>query len=84
MIITVNNKSIRFGKVIDGYINLITDFNIFNYPNLIKILRDDPEVEDVYSVQNFTTTLGGMALIVKSDFNYLRFSERLFSYLSSM
>lgn len=84
MVVEVNNKTIRLGKVVDGYVNLMTDFNIFNYPNLIQILRDDPQVLDIYSIQNFSKTLGGMALIVSSDFNYMSFSNRVADYLSTM
>lgn len=80
----VNGKSISIGRIRDKVINLITNFNLFNYPDLIQMIRNDLAVEDIYSIQNYSDSLGGIALMLNDFFNYDEFIVRLEEYLNDV
>ncbi len=82
--VSVNGKSISIGKARNGLINLITNFNLFNYPDLVNLIRNDWAVDDIYSIQNYSKSLGGIALLINEYFDYQDFYKRLTEYLNDI
>lgn len=81
ILIEHNTLEMKIGKVYNNHINLIANFNIMNYFDLIKMIRGDEAVHEIVSIHNYNPGFGGMSLEVNRFFNHESFVKRLKSYL---
>lgn len=82
--VTVGNKRISIGKAFNNHINIITNFNLFDYLDLVKMIRCDLAVKEISAVQNWHTDFGGMAIYVNDFFNHKDFAQRIENYLNEI
>ncbi|HEY5591549.1 MAG TPA: hypothetical protein VIK55_11090 [Paludibacter sp.] len=68
---------IKVGRVKEGSLNLIVNFNTIIYMNFALLLAFNPYVKKIVSIQNHDDFLGGISLEVTEDFDYQLFKESL-------
>jgi len=61
---------VSVGKVKDGSLNLITNFNVIIFMNYILLLASCDQVNKITSIRNYEDDLGGISLEVSQDFDY--------------
>jgi len=82
--IIVGGKSIKIGKSFNGHLNIITNFNPFDYLDLVKMIRGDLAVKDISAIHNWDVDFGGMAIHVNQFFNHGEFTGRMNNYLTEV
>jgi len=69
--------SLSIGDVKEGSLNLITNFNTTKYLGFSNLLKDHPYVTKISSIQNYEDNLGGISIVVSSEFDYEIFTGDL-------
>jgi hypothetical protein len=64
---------VNVGKISNGHINIISNFNPINNPQFCQVIAKTKQVKEISALNNYGSGLGGISLAVNPKFDYQEF-----------